>query len=72
MKNDRPEPKSKLMSQADIEAEFGVPRRDILRWTRKGLFPAPERIIGRKYWFVRAEVEAFWQAGRPMILDEKR
>lgn len=64
--------KSKLMNQDDIEVEFGVPRKDILYWTHKGVFPAPLRILGRKYWFVRAEVEAFWQAGRPAILDEKR
>lgn len=53
-------PKARLLCQADIEAEFGIPRRDLIRWTQKGLFPAPLRIIGRKYWFDRAEVERFW------------
>lgn len=64
--------KSKLMNQDDIETEFGVPRKDILFWTHKGIFPAPVRVLGRKYWFSRAEVEAFWENKHPTTFDEKR
>ncbi len=56
--------KGRLMNQAAVEEEFGIPRRDVIRWsaTRAGGFPAPVQVFNRTYLFNRADLEE-WAAG---------
>lgn len=54
-----PSTKRLLVSQGDIEREWGIPTRDILSAVQAGRFPAPVWVNGRKRWFDRAEVEEF-------------
>ena len=58
---DRPAPKGRLMSQKDIEQEYGILRRLVLDYakTGRGSFPSPQKIIGRIYWFRRDVIHRF-------------
>lgn len=59
------QPKGRLMNQKDIEAEFGIPRRDVIRWAAAGKFPAVVRTVDRTFLFRRAEVERWAEGYRP-------
>ncbi len=56
--------KGRLMKQDAVEDEYGIPRRDIIRWSMTGAggFPAPVRVVNRTYVFSRADLEK-WAAG---------
>jgi len=51
--------KGRLIDQKGIEAEYGIPTRDVLAAVQRDQFPAPVRVIGKKRWFRRADVRKF-------------
>ncbi len=57
--------KGRLMDQADVEEEFGLSRRTVVRWSTTGAggFPRPVQVVNRTFIFSRAELER-WAAGR--------
>jgi predicted DNA-binding transcriptional regulator AlpA len=58
-------PKGRLMNQKDIQQEYGLSTRDVLRGVAANQFPAPVRVIGKKRWFDRAEIARFFRVQRP-------
>jgi predicted DNA-binding transcriptional regulator AlpA len=72
----KPKPRGILMTQKDIESEIGIGRKQVIRLgtavdrSKSGGFPEPVRVVGRTYFFNRAEVER-WAAGfRPPPASE--
>ncbi len=57
--------KGRLMNQADVEEELGIPRRSVVRWATSGAggFPQPVQVVERTFLFNRLELEK-WAAGR--------
>ncbi len=57
--------KGRLMNQADVAEEFGLSRRDVIRWGAAGAggFPRPVQAFGRTFLFSRAEMDR-WAAGQ--------
>jgi hypothetical protein len=54
-------PKPRLMTQKDIEVEFGIPTRDILSAVQRLQFPMPVQITGKKRWFRRSDILKFFK-----------
>jgi hypothetical protein len=63
----KPEPqqshtKGRLMTQYDIQEEYGLPTRDVLRAVASNRgFPQPVRVLGRKRWFNRADIARYFK-----------
>ena len=51
--------KGRLMNQKQIQEEWGIPTRDVLRAVQTGKFPSPVRVFGKVRWFNRAEVARY-------------
>lgn len=51
--------KGRLMNQKQIQEEYGIPTRDVLRAVQAGRFPDPVRVLGKVRWFRRTEIAKF-------------
>jgi hypothetical protein len=56
-------PEYRLINQKQIQKEFGIPTRDVIRWCMSGAcgFPKPIRIIGRVYIFHRKDILEYFR-----------
>ena len=55
--------KKKMLSPKDIQAEFGIHWRTLLRWRNAGIGPAYTN-IGRRVFYERLVLEKFLAAGQ--------
>lgn len=54
-------PKARLMNQKQIQDEYGIPTRDVLRAVQAKKFPDPVRVLGKVRWFRRADIAKFFK-----------